>query len=96
MCRDLIRENPQDVTNFIGVKGGISNLCLLQRAPACPRPPAARAASPADGHTGPEQAKKTANKIMCVAAPQENEMAVPQGKTGCAFAFAKLVTKEDP
>ena len=33
---------------------------------------------------------------MCVAVPQENEMAVPQGKTGCAFAFAKLVTKEDP
>ena len=75
------------------------NLCLLQRAHLHAHDPlacSARAASPADGHTGPGGSEKDGNKIVCVAVPQENEMAVPQGKTGCAFAFAKLVTKEDP
>ena len=67
---------------------------MLQRAPACPRPPAARRHRRTGTPAGASE--KDDNKIMCVAVPQENEMAVPQGKTGCAFAFAKLVTKEDP
>ena len=66
------------------------------RAPACPRPPAARARRHRRTGTPGRSKEKDSNKIMCVAVPQENEMAVPQGKTGCAFAFAKLVTKEDP
>ena len=77
------------------MKGGIF-ACCNARTCMPTTPCSARAASPADGHTGPGGSEKDGNKIVCVAVPQENEMAVPQGKTGCAFAFAKLVTKEDP
>jgi hypothetical protein len=68
-------------------------ICLQQRAqhttPRAPDPCSARRHRPADG------ASEKGGK-MCVAAPQENEMTVPQGKTGCAFVFSKLITKEDP
>ena len=73
------------------------NLCLLQRAHLHAHDPLQRARGVTGGRAHRAGAReKDSNKIMCVAVPQENEMAVPQGKTGCAFAFAKLVTKEDP
>ena len=43
-----------------------------------------------------ERKQMCVTDVPSVAAPQENDMTVPQGKTGLAFVLAKLITKEDP